>query len=108
MSPNGWWEPQNMNTASWNSSHTFTNFQSQQNQDHLNYNGISHPPAPHTQPHNIPLSDHQPYSQIFASTSPTSSVMAAYHHHLNKSFASKKSQIVLELYLKYFNHLLFS
>lgn len=97
MSSNGWWDPQNMGTGNWNPSHTFTNFQSQQNQDPINYEiPIPHQAVSQHHCHSIPLNDHQPYSQIFASTSPTSSVMAAYHHHLNKSFTSTNINIIFK------------
>ena len=93
----GWWEMGGHPNWSTSNSTGFTSFNGQQHDSALLnnvYESASIQNA-HTQQYNPTSShygqshmNHTPYSQIFASTSPTSTVMAAYHHHLTKNFTN--------------------
>jgi hypothetical protein len=94
LAQNTWWEQQGVNVAApnLNPSHNFTNFTPP---------AFSHESAANYEANHVQMSQHhfssnqhidyhhQPYSQLFTSTSPASTVMAAYHHHMSKNLSSK-------------------
>ena len=94
----GWWEMGgHPNWSSSSNSTGFTSFNGQQHDSALlnNVYESTNIQNGHAQQYNPTGShygqsqmNHTPYSQIFASTSPTSTVMAAYHHHLTKNFTN--------------------
>ncbi len=91
---NTWWEQQggNVSASNWNPSHNFTNLTTPTTFSHesvTNYGGNHGQTPQHHFQSSQHIDYHQPYSQLFSTTSSASSVMAAYHHQLSKNLSSK-------------------